>query len=394
MNKPDFLNQLLLPFLDKIKTGKQPISRKNKQSQSVKQPNLLLKTWRENVVYVWICCVGLCLIIQFCIVPIVHEQALKNHSEMLGSRSTIDIQHAFSTTQQRLKAIAENQMIHEALMNNDTASIENLSKNLSYSFADIESFDIIAWDHLGSVGLKQRNADIRNSIEMMMVTKAEGGTLPAPEVYREGDKWRIILVAPVLNNNTTIGFLLLRLNKQYLSGIINQQNYTDAAQLTIKHKGRQFIVKYGNPTGTTLKNTYPLPFSNGIIEIETNTIQSKEVGISFFLVYGLVMLIALLLTIFSFLAYLNNIKVIKQDIKTIQHYMDYINGINRTRQPRLFFTSLYPILSTADMLANRLGNQKPINIDFVDEDDQMDSGDDSVNDDDVISDDGIIKNNN
>ena len=393
MINTDFLNQISLPFTKKNNTEKPVTEKQTKKEKttSAKKKNILLKTWRENVIFVWIMCVGLCLIIEFTVVPPIHQQALTNHIKILGSRSTTDIQHAFSATQQRLKTIANNQRIHDALINKESDTLDTISANLAYSFADVESLQILPWDYLGTAGLKQRNADIRNSIEMMMVAKAEGGTLPAPEVYRNENEWQIIFVAPIQNKKSTIGLILLRLNKKYLSRIINQQYYTDSAQLTIKHKGLQFIVKYGNPVGVTVTNVYPLPFSDGVMEIVTNTIQSKEVGASFYIIYGLIISTALLLTIFSFLAYLHNVKILKRDIKAIQHYMEYTSSINKIKLPQLFFSSLNPVLFTADALVKRIKNQRPPQAKISKPVIKKIPVPDTINDEDIISDEGIIK---
>lgn len=330
---------------------------KSKDNQSA---DILLLSWLGLIIAIWLCAGGLIGGIHLLSASSIEHSASQKQAETLGNTVAQLFQQRFAATQQLLNQLAAQDDVYNALALDDAEQQQFLANLLSNSIPQAESFRILPWSQLGTAGLKQRNIELRNNIEMMMLAKTDDGATPAAEVYQQDKTWLTSFVAPVKQEKNVIGMLLLTLKQDFLTGTLNDETLLKQGVFIINHEGDKKIFSKGS-ADQGAQFTTTLPFAGGKLISYTDTSLSGQIADGFIQVYILIGGCALVLTIFACIGYINGRKALHTDSETLRFYASSLAGLHETQQPKLRIKELVPVINVISQLGTKI-NRSAVNV--------------------------------
>lgn len=319
--------------------------------KTVQKKNSLALPWLLVFFFSLIATGSICAWIEFRLSPATHAAAVTNHKQIFSQNIAQAINTRLIDTTTQTRSIAANADVIAAMQLQDPAIIESLARSIASGFSNIASLQLIPWNLTGTAGLKERNIELRNNIELMLLSKAGANKETQPEAYQHEGKWLVSFSAPIIQGDTVIGVLLLTFNDQYLASILKSSNLPDNAKITINVKN-QPILSLGSGNSTE-QDGLPLGFTDGFIQIQYSDTAINKLETSFQPVYMALGGVLALLAIMILIGQRMTLQAIRKDTHLIINYADSLGALHNTSHPTLNVSVLSPVLDSIDALGSR-----------------------------------------
>jgi phosphomannomutase/phosphoglucomutase len=361
------LEQEILEELEGEKAAKAPSGKNGKESpkkekdsaDSVepKVANALLIPFVMMLVSIWFGAVAVVAAIEFGIARDLKLQSSMHYVDTLRNNAQNDLDHAFASIQEQLDSLAASEGVKNAITLDTPEDQAILATTLKTGFPNSESLLIVPWDYTGTAGLKDRDLPLRNNIEIMMITKAGSKKSVPPEAYIHQDKWLVSFVSPVIQDGQVIGALLLTMNREFMTTLIDTPELKKGASIRIIHneKKEKPIATVGSDSNLgefTQQTAVPLPFTSGSLVIRIDTEKNPAGEIPFYLFYALIGALALLLSVIWIVIHMQYIRSITLNSMIVVRFAESKTGMHKTRRPKLSIPVMEVILDAVDILGN------------------------------------------
>lgn len=319
-----------------------------------KKRALLIMPWLLILAIVSASCVAVIGWIELQFTTGINQKITRQYQSEFIQNAGEAINNRISFTQRELDNLASNTSIQDALILQDPVQLNTISSVISSSFNNLVSFQIIPWDLSGTAGLKSRNIEPRNNIELMLLSKSGNKDRPGAEVYLHNKDWLVSFASPVIKDDMVIGVLLLTFNKEYLRDIIKTPVFAHNAKLIIslKTQKQQPVTEIGEGTIAN-PETIDLAFTHGILTATFDQKKLDSMQTAYTPIYTALGGIAGLILVLSLIGYKLSTSMIKKDIKSICNYADSLSSLHKTRQPDLLNSIIAPVLDAIDTLSAR-----------------------------------------
>ena len=278
------------------------------------------------------------------------EQSARHYTEKLQQQTLAEstsnmLQQRINDTREQLAGIATSAPLIEAVRNQDEQKLQKISDLLGNSFSHTVSFRIIAWDHTATVGLRNRGIELRNNIELMMLTRAGGNRVPEPEAYTYDGRWLLSLAHPVIIDNEVSAIILLSLDEAFFHSALTHPLIRRNASVQVKHD-QQGAVIFNNaqkPVSAPLR--FDLPFSDGSIHIAASQDTGSGLEPVFLQFYLALAALGVLLILTILIAWFITGRSLKTDRLSIICYAESLTSLHATQPPST--TILVPVTRLA-----------------------------------------------
>lgn len=388
----EILEELELEKAAKVDKKSKKEADKNSSASRKRRANPFTVSFILLVTGIWVGCGLMIAALELGVSRQITQKAASNHIETLQASAKSSIDLAFKSTQQELDLLANSDEVRRILaedraqpeLHTDQPVAEPATPQematppedkhaalialLKGGFLHSVSLLPIPWDHTGTAGLKNRNIPTRNSIEIMMVTKAADRKEVLPEAYLHNKEWLISFISPVIQNDQVIGVLLLTLNKDFLFELINKPYYTDSASMSVINQQQKDkpLASAGNVAGAgsdLVTTRLTLPFTGGELVIQIDPAKSSASDVPFILIYLVIAVVSALLTLVAFIVHLLNIRAINQNCQAMTRYAEAKTGLHKTQMPNLSIPAMLSLLEAVDVLGNSAQKTKVLPAD-------------------------------
>lgn len=352
MTKKTLEEEIMEELANEENTSGAKKPKKEKKLSLVKDSNALIKPLIILILGIWIGCGALIAGIDIGIAKKINDNTERAHINTLTNSAATALNYQFISTQKRLNSLANSKELENILSEGTLEAQNTLAAILKNSFNHAESLLIIPWDYTGTVGLKNNNIPLRNSIEMSMITKIGNQKKIIAEAYLYEKKWLVSFIAPITQGNQAVGALLLTLNSQFLKDTIDNPYFTEAAKIEIVNKQQKgtSIVTVGEANSNN-PGRFDLPFTGGELIVHVGVDNNNSIRSSFIIIYIVISIGAILLTALTLAIYILNLRAIKQDCDSIVHFAESKSGIHKTKMPKLTIPALSAIIVAIENLS-------------------------------------------
>lgn len=288
------------------------------------------------------------------------------NTELLGKSAQLLLTEKLADIHLRLSAIAQKDDIHNALTFNDQGELQNLEKTYGRQFEALHSLRILPWDQLGTAGIKQKGITLNNNIELMLVSKAGGGSQQiSPESYKVGKQQLFSFAQAITANDQVVGVLLLTLKAELAKTLFNKPFFTNNGQLQVVLSGQKTpLFSIGKGQGPA--KTFPLSIDGAKLLIKNAASIGKNASQQANLMIVLLAIACIIACILVAVFYYLSRKVVRQDIAAIEQYTESLRGLHKAKPPVLATQELQVLLPTIENLGakaassvNEPDNQNP-----------------------------------
>ena len=172
---------------------------------------------------------ALVVTISFCSLALIDRQIISQNNIEAQSQRLADGQAALlgqvlTQLQLRLSSIGASSQWLEALQQKDPQRIQRYQQELTRTFPEASSIQLLPLGPLGIASLDRKSYPLRNNIELDLLRHVSNGETVEPEAYRHDKQWLFSLAEPVKSSDKEYadGAILITLNEQYLKSLLGQ----------------------------------------------------------------------------------------------------------------------------------------------------------------------------